>query len=54
MICEEPERVKKQVSIHQDAYSAAEGTHALVLCTEWDEFIVSIYFEEKKLTFMAN
>ncbi|CAG5115006.1 unnamed protein product, partial [Candidula unifasciata] len=26
------------VTICPDAYSAADGSHALVICTEWDEF----------------
>lgn len=39
VITEEPERVKSAVLIHSDAYSATKGTHAIVLCTEWDEFI---------------
>ncbi|XP_077518552.1 UDP-glucose 6-dehydrogenase sgl isoform X3 [Amblyomma americanum] len=30
--------VLKQVEIFQDAYSAAQDTHAIVVCTEWDEF----------------
>ena len=29
------------ITIHDDPYKAAEGTHALVVCTEWDEFVVS-------------
>lgn len=36
-----PEQVKRRVSVHSDAYSACEGCHAIVICTEWDEFIVS-------------
>ena len=28
------------VTIHQDPYEAAKNTHALVVCTEWDEFTV--------------
>ena len=28
------------VSIHEDPYEAAQGTHALVICTEWDQFLV--------------
>lgn len=40
-ICESPEYVRKAVSTYQDAYSATRGTHAIVLCTEWDEFVVS-------------
>ncbi|XP_077559295.1 UDP-glucose 6-dehydrogenase sgl [Haemaphysalis longicornis] len=30
--------VLNQVEIFQDAYSAAQDTHAIVICTEWDEF----------------
>ena len=30
------------VTIHQDPYEAAKNTHALVVCTEWDEFTVFI------------
>ena len=29
------------VTICPDAYSAAANSHALVICTEWDEFAVS-------------
>ena len=32
------------VSLHKDAYDAARGTHALVVCTEWDQFLVLIEF----------
>ncbi|XP_032776977.2 UDP-glucose 6-dehydrogenase isoform X1 [Daphnia magna] len=31
------------ISIHTDPYEAAKGTHALVICTEWDQFIVNTY-----------
>lgn len=41
-ICESPERVRKVVKVHKDAYSATKGTHAIVICTEWDEF--AVYF----------
>nr|CAG4637694.1 EOG090X03RJ [Chydorus sphaericus] len=27
-----------KVTIHDDPYEAAKGTHALVICTDWDEF----------------
>lgn len=40
-ICESPEHVRKSVKIFGDAYSATDKTHALIICTEWDEFIVS-------------
>ena len=39
-VTKEPESVKNSVSIHSDPYSATKGTHAIVLCTEWDEFMV--------------
>ncbi|XP_014220926.1 UDP-glucose 6-dehydrogenase isoform X1 [Trichogramma pretiosum] len=35
----EPELVKSRVSIFKDAYSATKNTHAIVVCTEWDEFV---------------
>lgn len=38
-VTESPECVKKSVQIHNDPYSAVQGTHAIVVCTEWDEFI---------------
>ncbi|XP_013195261.2 UDP-glucose 6-dehydrogenase [Amyelois transitella] len=34
----DPEKVKRNVEIHDSAYSAVAGAHAIVLCTEWDEF----------------
>ena len=40
LISEDPSRVKDLVTIHTDPYKAAENTHALVICTEWDEFMV--------------
>lgn len=30
------------VTIYDDPYKAAHGTHALVICTEWDEFVVLV------------
>ncbi|KAI0986438.1 hypothetical protein GJ496_002454 [Pomphorhynchus laevis] len=30
--------IKKSVFCYDDAYSAAENSHALIVCTEWDEF----------------
>lgn len=32
------------VTICDDPYTAAEGTYAIVVCTEWDEFMVSTDF----------
>lgn len=39
-ITEEPENIKNSITIHSDPYTATMGTHAIVLCTEWDEFMV--------------
>lgn len=39
-ICESPESVRKSVKICHNALEAAKGCHAIVVCTEWDEFIV--------------
>lgn len=46
-ITNNPEDIKSRISIYKDAYSATKDTHAIVLCTEWDEFIVSNKREEK-------
>ena len=35
--------IKNRISIYTDAYDATKDTHAIVLCTEWDEFIVSLF-----------
>nr|XP_054756670.1 UDP-glucose 6-dehydrogenase-like [Lytechinus pictus] len=37
-ISADPERVEKLVTICSDPYEAVKGAHALVICTEWDEF----------------
>jgi len=37
-VTEEPEKVDKQVTVCDDAYVAANGCHAIVILTEWDEF----------------
>ncbi|XP_012063955.1 PREDICTED: UDP-glucose 6-dehydrogenase [Atta cephalotes] len=38
-ITSDPKDIKSRISIYKDAYSATKNTHAIVLCTEWDEFI---------------
>uniref|UniRef100_A0A182SNX4 UDP-glucose 6-dehydrogenase n=1 Tax=Anopheles maculatus TaxID=74869 RepID=A0A182SNX4_9DIPT len=43
-VTESPEHVKRAVQIFADPYDAVRGTHALVVCTEWDEF-VSLNYE---------
>ena len=35
---DDPGRVSRLVSVHDDAYSAAADSHAIVVCTEWEEF----------------
>lgn len=40
-VTDNPESVIKSIEIHDNPYSAAANTHAIVLCTEWDEFVVS-------------
>lgn len=37
-ISEDKERVSHLVTFHGDAYSATADCHAVVICTEWDEF----------------
>ncbi|KAJ8673076.1 hypothetical protein QAD02_004337 [Eretmocerus hayati] len=37
-VTSDPESVKSRITIYSNAYSATEKTHAIVLCTEWDEF----------------
>ncbi len=36
-------RFDRLVSIVSDPYSAADGAHAIVICTEWDEFVTLDY-----------
>ncbi|OXA61898.1 UDP-glucose 6-dehydrogenase [Folsomia candida] len=43
MPTEDPEGVKELVKVHSDAYSAAKDAHAIVICTEWDEFTTLDY-----------
>uniref|UniRef100_A0A2M4CTW7 UDP-glucose 6-dehydrogenase n=1 Tax=Anopheles darlingi TaxID=43151 RepID=A0A2M4CTW7_ANODA len=38
-VTDSPEHVKRAVQIFADPYDAVRGTHALVVCTEWDEFV---------------
>ncbi|XP_018576732.1 UDP-glucose 6-dehydrogenase-like isoform X1 [Anoplophora glabripennis] len=42
-ICESPEDVRKNVLVCKDAYTASEGCHAVVVCTEWAEFTTLDY-----------
>ena len=36
--------VERLITIANDPYKAVESAHALVVCTEWDEFKVWIVF----------
>jgi len=40
---ENPALFKKLVTCHKDPYTASAGAHALVVCTEWDEFLTLDY-----------
>lgn len=37
-----PENVRKVVNICADPYDAVSGSHAIVVCTEWDKFAVGL------------
>lgn len=48
-VTDSPEYVRKAIDIFDNAYDAVKDTYAIVLCTEWDEFVVrmnlfSIFF----------
>lgn len=57
-ICESPEYVRKAVKVYKDAYTATEKAHAIIVCTEWDEFITldfpRIYNSMMKPAFMFD
>jgi UDPglucose 6-dehydrogenase len=41
------DQVKKKVQLHSDdVYEACRNSHAIVVCTEWDEFKVSSFFQQ--------
>jgi len=42
-ISENPQRVSNLVTITSDPYEAAKDAHAVVICTEWDEFMTYDY-----------
>ncbi|GAB6019117.1 hypothetical protein CHUAL_000738 [Chamberlinius hualienensis] len=37
-VTDKPEKVLTQIKTFDDPYLAAEGSHALIVCTEWEEF----------------
>lgn len=42
-IMNDASRFERLVSIASDPYSAVQGAHAIVVCTEWDEFVTLDY-----------
>ena len=42
-IFSDPQQFDKLVTIATDPYTAVEGAHAIVICTEWDEFTTLDY-----------
>lgn len=50
-VTDHPETVIKSVEIHDDPYAAANTAHAIVICTEWDEFVVSTAFPRPHVRF---
>nr|CAG4640745.1 EOG090X03RJ [Eulimnadia texana] len=38
-LSDDPDSIRPLITVHEDAYTAAKGTHAIVVCTEWDEFV---------------
>lgn len=55
----DPERVERLVRVHTDnAYAACENAHAVVVCTEWDQFkdldYQRIYESMKKPAFLFD
>jgi len=42
-VSSDPGAVARLVTAHTDPYTAALGAHAVVICTEWDEFVTLDY-----------
>jgi len=42
-ITDNPENVIKAIEIHDNPYRVSHSTQAIVICTEWDEFVVIIH-----------
>lgn len=40
-VTDSPEFVRSSIEIFDNAYDAVKDAYAIVVCTEWDEFIVS-------------
>lgn len=52
-ITDTPEKVKNAITIHDDPYVAVQRTHAIIVCTEWDEFVVSITIYKDNLRILS-
>jgi UDPglucose 6-dehydrogenase len=39
-VTDSPDNVKKAITVFSNPYDAIAETHAMVICTEWDEFVV--------------
>lgn len=48
-VTDSPDDVKKSIEIFNDPYDAVVNTHAIVICTEWDEFVELDYNRIYKL-----
>lgn len=46
------EQLRKKVNVTVDCYEAAEKAHAIIICTKWDIFRVSI--KMKRVDFMNS
>lgn len=53
-VTDKPEHVKQVVQIFDDPYEAVKDAHAIVVCTEWDEFIVSNSWKNSFYLFDLN
>ncbi|XP_061431851.1 UDP-glucose 6-dehydrogenase-like isoform X2 [Lethenteron reissneri] len=55
---DDPDRVARLVTVTSDPYEACKGTHAIVICTEWDMFgeldYARIYAEMLKPAFIFD
>ena len=48
-ILADPKDFDRMITIASDPYSAVEGSHAIVICTEWDEFVTLDYEKVYKM-----
>ncbi|KAB7506750.1 UDP-glucose 6-dehydrogenase [Armadillidium nasatum] len=57
-VSNDPDRIRNLISIHSDPYEAVKGSHAIVVLTEWDEFLMyeykDMYASMKKPAFIFD